>query len=149
MFNIFENPWLLALVAILLVPVLSFFRQPWPNKKSRLFWLIPLALFATAPILDFLVKTDREKIDYIINQSIAAAVTNDISLIDAIVSEGYSDDKHKSKGALLSTCRSAFATYSIKKINKRWQYASIVVAGCLGLIGLYAIFVISSAVLRG
>ena len=35
----------------------------------------------------------------------------------------------------------------IKKINQRWQYASIIVAGCLGLVGSYAIFVISSAVL--
>jgi len=35
----------------------------------------------------------------------------------------------------------------IKKINQRWQYASIIVAGCLGLIGSYAIFVIARAVL--
>jgi hypothetical protein len=35
----------------------------------------------------------------------------------------------------------------IKKINQRWQYASLIVAGCLGLIGVYAIFVIASAVL--
>jgi hypothetical protein len=35
----------------------------------------------------------------------------------------------------------------IKKINQRWQYASIIVAGCLGLIGVYAIFMVASAVL--
>ena len=33
----------------------------------------------------------------------------------------------------------------IKKINQRWQYASIIVAGCLGLIGVYAIFMVASA----
>jgi hypothetical protein len=37
----------------------------------------------------------------------------------------------------------------IKKINQRWQYASIIVAGGLGLIGMYAIFVVASAVLGG
>jgi len=37
----------------------------------------------------------------------------------------------------------------IRKINQRWQYASLIVAGCLGLIGVYAIFIISSAVLGG
>ena len=35
----------------------------------------------------------------------------------------------------------------IKKINQRWQYASLIVAGCLGLIGVYAIFMVASAVL--
>jgi len=33
----------------------------------------------------------------------------------------------------------------IKTINQRWQYASIIVAGCLGLIGMYAIFMVASA----
>ena len=37
----------------------------------------------------------------------------------------------------------------IKKINQRWQYASIIVAGGIGLIGMYAIFVVASAVLGG
>ena len=37
----------------------------------------------------------------------------------------------------------------IKKINQRWQYASIIVAGGLGLIGMYAIFVVASAALGG
>ena len=35
----------------------------------------------------------------------------------------------------------------IKKINQRWQYASLIVAGCLGLIGVYAIFMVASSVL--
>jgi hypothetical protein len=37
----------------------------------------------------------------------------------------------------------------IKKINQRWQYASIIIAGCLGLIGSYAVFVVASAILGG
>ena len=37
----------------------------------------------------------------------------------------------------------------IKKINQRWQYVSLIVAGCLGLIGSYAIFVVASAILGG
>jgi hypothetical protein len=37
----------------------------------------------------------------------------------------------------------------IKTINQRWQYASLIVAGCLGLIGVYAIFMVASAVLGG
>jgi hypothetical protein len=119
MFNIFENPWLLALIAILLVPVISFFRQPWPEKHGRRLLLMPAALLAVAIGLDFLVKTDREKIDTAINQCITAAVNNNIVLIEAVVSEDYSDDVHKSKGALLSTCRSVFATYGIKKISIR------------------------------
>lgn len=35
----------------------------------------------------------------------------------------------------------------IKKINQRWQCASIIVAGGICLIGMYAIFVIASAIL--
>ena len=37
----------------------------------------------------------------------------------------------------------------IKKINQRWKYASIIVAGGIGLIGMYAIFVVASAALGG
>jgi hypothetical protein len=37
----------------------------------------------------------------------------------------------------------------IKKINQRWQYASLIVAGVIGFIGMYAIFVVASAILAG
>jgi len=119
MLNIFENPWLLALIAILLVPVISFFRQPWPDKHGRRLLLMPAVLLVSAIGLDFLVKTDREKIDSIINQCITAAVKNNIALIEDVVSEDYSDDVHKSQKAVLSSCRSIFATYGIKKISIR------------------------------
>ena len=35
----------------------------------------------------------------------------------------------------------------VKRINKRWQYASIIVAGGIGLVGMYAVFVVASAIL--
>jgi hypothetical protein len=37
----------------------------------------------------------------------------------------------------------------IKTINQRWQYASIIVAGGLGLVAMYAVFVVASAILGG
>jgi hypothetical protein len=37
----------------------------------------------------------------------------------------------------------------VKRINKRWQYASIIVAGGIGLVGMYAVFVVASAILGG
>lgn len=37
----------------------------------------------------------------------------------------------------------------VKKINQRWQYASIIVAGGIGLVGMYAVFVVASAFLGG
>ena len=37
----------------------------------------------------------------------------------------------------------------IEKINQRWQYASLIVAGCLGLIGAYAIFMVARAISGG
>ena len=37
----------------------------------------------------------------------------------------------------------------VKKINQRWQYASIIVAGGIGLVGMYAVFVVASAILGG
>jgi hypothetical protein len=37
----------------------------------------------------------------------------------------------------------------IKKINQRMQYASIIVAGGIGLVGMYAVFVVASAILGG
>ena len=37
----------------------------------------------------------------------------------------------------------------VKKINQRRQYASIIVAGGIGLVGMYAVFVVASAILGG
>ena len=37
----------------------------------------------------------------------------------------------------------------IKKINQRWQYASIIVAGVIASIGMYAFFKVFIAVLEG
>ena len=37
----------------------------------------------------------------------------------------------------------------VKKINQRMQYASIIVAGGIGLVGMYAVFVVASAILGG
>jgi predicted RND superfamily exporter protein len=34
----------------------------------------------------------------------------------------------------------------IKKINQRWQYASLIVAGALVLAGIYAMFKVASAI---
>jgi hypothetical protein len=125
MFSFFENPWFLTITAILLVPIISLFRQPWGDKQNRKILLIPIALFLLAMGLDFLVETDREMIDSLITQSKTAAVTNDITLVDAIVSEDYSDDVHKSKKSLIASCRSIFATYGIEKIRNRSKQINI------------------------
>ncbi|TRZ52496.1 MAG: hypothetical protein D4S01_02820, partial [Dehalococcoidia bacterium] len=63
-FNVFETPWLLLAVAVflfLVIQIIYVFSDKWR------FWLITLPILTASMAigLDYFVKTDLEKINYV------------------------------------------------------------------------------------
>ncbi|MHC4239449.1 MAG: hypothetical protein ACYSUC_06790, partial [Planctomycetota bacterium] len=62
MLNIFQQPWTILLVAVITSLAISIYRWLFPEKSRRWQLLVPLVIALAGFALDFLVKTDLEKI---------------------------------------------------------------------------------------
>lgn len=119
-FNIFETPWLIIIIAVLswvVITLVSMFRGMQKNYHKL---LIPLLLGAVAFPVDLLVKTDYEKIDHAIKVLTASAINMTPENIEPFISENYSDIKHKSKSRLLIFYKSTFSEPNIQKVNRSY-----------------------------
>ena len=105
MWDIFDQPWTLTGLAVLVFFGVLTYRSIFPEKKSRLQWLLPLLVIAAAFGTDYLVQTDLEKIDDVINTGMKAVTKKDYQAIEALISENYSDSYHNSKESLMADCR--------------------------------------------
>lgn len=118
MFNIFEKPWTLIGIAVLVLFGLLQFRSIFPEKRLWWQWLIPAFLAVSAFGLDFFVKTDLEKINSVIKTAIKAVEQENYPAIEAIIADNYSDSYHKSKAFLMDHCRSRLASSPVEKNKK-------------------------------
>jgi ketosteroid isomerase-like protein len=116
MWNFFEQPWTLlitAVVLLLVVAVISPFIHP---RSKRLLWLIPLLVAVMGPVLDFAVRTDREKIEKVIEVGVKAFENEDCGAIAAIISENYRDSLHADKTAFVQRCRAVLRPPAVSKV---------------------------------
>jgi ketosteroid isomerase-like protein len=116
MWNVFEQPWTLliaAATALLVVAVIHPFIQA---KSKRRLWLIPLLLAAAAPLLDFAVQTDREKIQTVMAIGVKAVENEDCTAIASIIAPDYRDSAHSSKEELLRRCRVYLQPPAVDKV---------------------------------
>jgi uncharacterized membrane protein YhaH (DUF805 family) len=109
MFDIFEQPWLLIGVAIIVLIVMLIVRRSSPEKCPWWQWLVPLLLGVGGVGLDRFVQTDHEKINTIINTGIKAAEEENARAIDAIIAPDYRDSYHLTKQQLMNYCHSLFS----------------------------------------
>ena len=119
MFNFFEQPYTLTGLAVIVLFGLFTFRSVFPEKRSRTQWLIPLSVVALAFALDFIVKTDREKLNTMINTLIKAVEREDPAAIEPLIAADYQDSYHKTKAELMARCRKTLADIYIQKNKKR------------------------------
>lgn len=118
MWNVFEQPWtLLGLAIIVLLAVLTV-RSVWPEKNRPWQWLLPLGVVGLAFGLDALVATDLEKIHRIVKEGVRAAEAEDCDALARLIASDYEDSYHKSKEALMSRCRARLKPPSIEKVRK-------------------------------
>jgi hypothetical protein len=125
MLDIFDQPWTLIGAAVLVFFGVLTYRSIFPEKKSRLQWLLPLFVIAAAFGTDYLVQTDLEKIDAVLNTGIKAVTEKDFQTIEAIISENYSDSYHNSKQSLIADCRQQLSQNLVEKIKKTGQLTNI------------------------
>lgn len=118
MWDIFDQPWTLLIVAILVLLGLMTLGSIFPEKRHWWQLALPGFLFVAAFGLDFLVETDLEKIKKVIDIGIKAVEQENCSAIEQIISADYSDSYHNTKNDLMSHCREVLLESLIKK-NKR------------------------------
>jgi len=119
MFDIFEQPWILVGVGILVLFGMLTFRSFVPEKRHLWQLLLPIFLAAAAFGVDFLVQTDLEKINAVINTGIKAVEEEDCKAIETIIADNYSDSYHKTKVNLMTHCRLRLTPHLVVKNKKR------------------------------
>jgi hypothetical protein len=116
MMNIFEQPWLLLIVAGVVFLVVAFFRDLLPARRGWLFWLLPVVIAILAFGLDYFVQTDKEKIETALAKASRAVEKEDIKALEPLVWENYSDSVHPTKQSLLDHFQSQLDEPLIEKI---------------------------------
>jgi hypothetical protein len=119
MYNIFENPWLLFSISMAVLLVIVMFRRAHPEKAY--FWqlIIPFVLAVTAFGLDCFLKTDYEKVELTIKQSVKAVIDGDLAGVAENISPDYSDKRNSSKQQLMEALKEITSKAGIEKIKIR------------------------------
>lgn len=116
MTNIFEQPWLLLIVAGVVFLGVAFFRDLLPPRRAWLFWLLPVVIAIAAFAIDYLVQTDMEKIEPVLARACRAVEKEDIRAIEPLIWKNYSDSVHPSKQELLDHFKWRLSEPIIEKI---------------------------------
>ena len=119
MFDFFEQPWTLLIIAILVLLVMLMLRRIFPEKRYWGQWLLPAFLTIAAFGFDLLVKTDTEKINAVISTAVKAVEQENPDAIEAIISDNYHDSYHNTKKHLMRHCRARLSGPLVEKNKKR------------------------------
>jgi hypothetical protein len=119
MFNCFEHPWGLVTIAGIALLILLMFRSIFPEKCRWWLWLLPAFLVVAAFGLDFLVETDLEKINTVIDIGVKAVEDENPDAIERVLADNYHDSYHSTKNALMAHCRAALSEPLFGKNIKR------------------------------
>ena len=115
--NIFEQPWTLVFIGAWLELTVLIAARFWPLKFTRKHLLIGLALIALAFAVDYLVVTDKEKMETIMATIVKATEEEQAEDIIQFISPDYRDSFHHSGQAFSAFCRQIF---SHPQIEKNW-----------------------------
>ena len=118
MFNFFEQPWTLLVIAGGVLVVLLIMHGFRPGRFPWWHWLAPLFIAAVAFGSDYLVETEREEIIAVINIVLNAAENEDPDAIEPLIAGDYHDSFHNTRKALMHYCRMWLTEPLIKKNHK-------------------------------
>lgn len=121
MFDIYEQPWTLLGIAVIVLFVVLTYRSVIPEKRKWWQWLIPLLITAAAFGIDTLVKTDNEKIEAVLNAGMKAVEVENFNAIDSYLSDNYSDSIHASKEQLIEHAQHRLDMNVVEKCQKTGQ----------------------------
>jgi len=117
MLNIFDQPWTLAVIGVWLELAVLIGARFWPLRFSRKHLLIAPAMIGLAFAVDYLVVTDREKVETVMATVVKASQQEQAEDIIKCISPDYRDRLHSSREAFSWFCRQIF---SQPQIEKNW-----------------------------
>lgn len=124
MWNVFENGWLLLILAGIAFVVASVVRQEKPEWGLKPL-LVPIFLAGLAFGLDYAFTTDYEAVSAIVPACKRAAVAANPDGVMELVSPNYSDRNHKNRAAFEQRVRNTITGSSVKKIRTQSHKISI------------------------
>lgn len=117
MYNIFQQPWLLLAVSFVLLVVVYIIRTSYPEKQKTWHLMIPVFTIILAFGLDYLVKTDHEKVKTVLEDIVTATMNRDLNTIDKLMAEDYSDRYHPTKQSIMGICKIVVKLHNIKSMT--------------------------------
>jgi hypothetical protein len=118
MFNIFEKPWALLIVAIVVLLVIYIICAFKTEKRQWWHLFLPIMIAISAFATDIFVETDLENINNIIKSCIQASRNEDADTIDTFIASDYHDSQHLSKQAIMIFCRAIFSEPAVERFVK-------------------------------
>lgn len=106
---------ILTIAALL---ILQLVRAVQLDKRYWRLWLLPILLASAALALDWLVKTDLEKINELLNAGIEAVEAENADAVAAIISPNYNDSYHNTKQDLMYYCNLMLSEPLVARIKK-------------------------------
>jgi hypothetical protein len=118
MFDLFEQPWTLVGVAVLVLFGMLTFRSVFPEKRRWWQLAVPAFIVAAAFGTDLLVQTDREKIHALLKKGMKAVEQGNLDALAAIIAVDYHDSFHNSKQELMAHTWRQMERSGVEKIKK-------------------------------
>jgi hypothetical protein len=115
---VFESPWLLLTVSAVLLGGAGIV---WQGRGRRGGWvfLVPLVTASAALGVDWLVQTDAEQIESMLNACRRAALAGDSGAIGPFLSEDYRDPVHLTKAQFLEGAEEIFRRAGLQRVVQR------------------------------
>ena len=118
MFDVFEQPWTLLGVSVLVLFAMLTFRSVMPEKRQWWQLAVPFFVAACAFATDVAVQTDLEKIHALLKKGMKAVEQKNLDALAAIISTDYYDSFHKNKQELMTHSWREMENSGVQKIKK-------------------------------
>ena len=109
----------MLILAIVTLFIVLMVRRIFPEKWHWWQLALPVLLIAAGLGLDYLVQTDTEKINAVINVALNAVEEEDPDAIETILADNYRDSYHLTKRTLMTHCRARLSVPLVEKNIKR------------------------------
>ena len=117
MFNIFQQPWTLIVTATICLLIVLIFRSVFIDKRKWWQLALPFVIVGLAFGLDFIVKTDYEKINTALYRALEGFEAQQISPIEEVIADDYADPVNASRDLILAYCQGLFHFAVVRKIS--------------------------------
>ncbi len=118
MLDVFERPWLILALSLVLFMIMGTLRCIFPEKRHWVQMALPLLVAAGAIIVDVAVETDREQILHISKALHAAAETGELNAVAELIAPNYQDALHRNRQRLLDSVGGWLSRSQVEKARK-------------------------------